>query len=374
MAASVLLKDELFNAQSVAKLSAEIAAVYPPFSQEDFEAEVTGSFALLELKERITHIATCLHRYLPSEYDKAIGIIVQALPQELDPTRHDDDFGEFIYAAYGEYVARYGCTSEHLECSLEALCEMTKRFSMEYAIRDFINAFAQETLEMLYELSHSPNYHQRRLVSEGLRPKLPWGKALCIDYREPLRHLDTLFDDPTRFVTRSVANHLNDIAKKDAAVVIETLKRWRASQRAAPKEMAFITRHALRTLVKQGHCEALEMLGYAIAPDIVVEPLQIACTEVCIGEALAFEVNVQASEAVKLMIDYIIYFRTQKGTFNAKVHKLKTLTAQEGEQIHLRKKHLFKANMTTRKLYAGEHKVALQINGKIYDEVAFLLQ
>jgi len=374
MAASVLLKDELFNAQSVAKLSAEIAAVYPPFSQEDFEAEVTGSFALLELKERITHIATCLHRYLPSEYDKAIGIIVQALPQELDPTRHDDDFGEFIYAAYGEYVARYGCTSEHLECSLEALCEMTKRFSMEYAIRDFINAFAQETLEMLYELSHSPNYHQRRLVSEGLRPKLPWGKALCIDYREPLRHLDTLFDDPARFVTRSVANHLNDIAKKDAAVVIETLKRWQASQRAAPKEMVFITRHALRTLVKQGHCEALEMLGYAIAPDIVVEPLQIVCTEVCIGEALAFEVRVQANEAVKLMIDYIIYFRTQKGTFNAKVHKLKTLAAQEGERIHLRKKHLFKANMTTRKLYAGEHKIALQVNGKIYDEVVFSLQ
>ena len=39
--------------------------------------------------------------------------------------------------------------------------------------------------------------------------------------------------------------------------------------------------------------------------------------------------------------------------------------------VILDKKHHFKANMTTRKLYAGEHKVELQINGKIYASIKF---
>ncbi len=371
---AALLKDVLFNAQTVSMLSAEIVAVYPAFARKAFYADVMVHFPELELKERITHIAVCLYRHLPCTYDTAVDIIVQALPQELDPACHDDDFGSFIYAAYGEYIARYGCTKEHVERSLEALCEITKRFYMEFAIREFVNAFTAETLEMLYMLSTAPNYHQRRLVSEGLRPKLPWGKALHIDYREPLRHLDNLFNDPTRFVTRSVANHLNDLSKMDAPLVLETLKRWQESQRAAPKEMAFITRHALRTLVKKGHGEALQMLGYTVNPNIAVAPLQIATKNVVIGDALEFEVTLHARERVKLMIDYVICFRTNKGTFTAKVHKLKTVALGKGAVIRLRKKHPFRVNMTTRKLYEGEHKVALQINGKRYDELSFALR
>jgi hypothetical protein len=40
----------------------------------------------------------------------------------------------------------------------------------------------------------------------------------------------------------------------------------------------------------------------------------------------------------------------------------------------VRKKHPFRANMSTRKLYEGEHRLALQINGKIYKEITFMLQ
>lgn len=103
---------------------------------------------------------------------------------------------------------------------------MTKRFSAEYSIRNFINTFPTETFEMLEDCSLSENYHERRLASEGCRPKLPWGKKLTIDYNFTIKLLDNLQMDKTRFVTRSVANHLNDISKIDALLVIETLKRW----------------------------------------------------------------------------------------------------------------------------------------------------
>jgi len=367
------LKDELFNSEKVEKLANEITKVYPSFKSSSFTKEVLSKFPSLELKERIYHIREMLYCYLPSAYDEAISIILKALPSELDPTKSDDDFGDFIYAPYGDYIATYGCSEEHLELSFFALEEITKRFSMEYAIRDFINAFPEETLARLYQLSTSTNYHQRRLVTEGLRPKLPWAKKLTIDYHEPLRHLYNLFFDPTRYVTRSVANHLNDIAKIDAPLVIEIVKKWKKSSKQGSKEIEFLLTHSLRTLVKDGNLDALELLGYASNPNIIVSSLTLANREVNIGEVLEFQVVIKAKEDVSLMVDYLLYFKNKKGLLNLKVHKLKRLTMKKGESITLKKRHPFRANMTTRKLYIGKHKVALQINGKGYDEVMFSL-
>ncbi len=129
-------------------------------------------------------------------------ILRQALPPELDPSKSDDDFGDFIYALYSEYVTAYGCNEEQLDFSLQALREISKRFSVEFAIRDFINNFPTQTLKMLEECAKSENYHERYLASEGLRPKLPWAKKLTIDYREPLKHLELLYSDRIRYVTR----------------------------------------------------------------------------------------------------------------------------------------------------------------------------
>ena len=367
------LKDALYNPEKVQKIATEIKAVYPDFKQEAFEKDVLDLFPKLELKERMFHIRDMLTLYLPTDYREAMNILLEALPKALDNTKSDDDFGDFIYAPYGEFVTLHGCRLEHLDFSLAALREISKRFSVEFAIRDFINAFPEETLAVLEACSLSDNYHERRLASEGLRPKLPWAKKLTINYSEPLIHLENLFDDNTRYVTRSVANHLNDIAKEDASLVIETLKRWKASGKQDPKEMDFILNHALRTLVKQGNEDALSLLGYMQNPDIKVSGFMIHKEEVSVGEALLFDFKVKAKEDTKLMIDYIIHFRTKAGTLSPKVHKLKKVSLKKGESLTLQKKHHFKANMTTRTLYEGEHKVELQINGTLYASSTFIL-
>ena len=131
------LKDILFNRTKVQRVAAEICQVYPRFREAEFVREVVTRFPRLELKARIAWIAECLRTFLPREYDRAVGILVRALPSPNDPTLSDDDFGDFIYAAYGEYVARNGCVPKHLKRSLAALREITQRFSAEDAIRYF---------------------------------------------------------------------------------------------------------------------------------------------------------------------------------------------------------------------------------------------
>jgi len=368
------LKDELFNAKKVEKIAMEIKAVYPPFDLYNFHHDTLEKFPKLELKERIYHIRDMLHKYLPNDYKEAIMILLEALPPELDTNKSDDDFGDFIYAPYSEYVTAYGCSEEHLEFSLQALREMTKRFSVEFAIRDFINMYPMQTLTMLETCAKSANYHERRLASESLRMKLPWAKKLEIDYREPLRHLELLYTDKTRYVTRSVANHLNDIAKVDPPLVLETLKRWQKSSKQEPKEMEFIISYALRTLVKQGNEEALAMLGYVKNPPIEIKDFHLQTPCVKIGEALEFEVDIVALDDVKLMVDYVVHFKTKVGKLSPKVHKLKKFELKKGEKIALKKKHPFKANMTTRTLYAGEHLLEVQINGTIVHSENFELK
>ena len=368
------LKDELFNLSKVTHLASEIKEVYPSFEADSFISDVVEKFSELELKERIYHIRDMLCKYLPNSYKEALSIVLKALPQELDNSKTDDDFGDFIYAPYSDFVATYGCSKEYLDISLNALREITKRFSVEFAIRDFINKYPKETFAMLEECAKSANYHERRLASEGLRPKLPWAKKIDIDYRKPISILDLLYTDKTRYVTRSVANHLNDISKIDSSLVLNTLKRWRSSNMQSSLEMSYIINHSLRTLVKQGSKDALEFLGYSKEPAINLRYVNINTPIVKIGQSLEFELEIQAQESVGLIVDYIVHYRSKNSKLSAKVHKLKKFNIAKEEAIVLKKKHLFRANMSTRKLYAGEHLLEIQINGTVVHKVGFILK
>ncbi len=365
------MKDALFNREKVSKIACEIGLVYKEFEEEAFKNEVLQMFPLLELKERIYHIRDMLAAFLPDDFQEATEILLRALPAELDETKRDDDFGDFIYASYGEFVRAFGCHDRYLDFSLLALAEITKRFSVEFAIRDFINHFPQETYAMLEACSVSKNYHQRRLASEGLRLTLPWAKKIEIDYHDNIPLLDNLYHDSCRFVTRSVANHLNDISKVDAELVLQTLQRWRKSGKQESKEMEYIITHTLRTLVKQGDEKTLEFLGFSANPLIKVRHFRLAGDAIMIGESLVFSFEIEAQKKESLVIDYILYFRSKAGKLNPKVHKLKKLIMIEGQSVKIEKKHRFKAGMTTRKYYAGEHKIALQINGKIVGTLTF---
>jgi 3-methyladenine DNA glycosylase AlkC len=141
----VALKDQLFHHGNVARIAAELAAVDPGFDAERFTERVVARFDELELKQRIAWIAVCLADQLPGDYRDAVEVLLVSLPVPCDPTLSDGDFGDFIYAPYSQFVANHGCTPTDLEFSLNALCEITTRFSAEDAIRPFINTFPDQT-------------------------------------------------------------------------------------------------------------------------------------------------------------------------------------------------------------------------------------
>jgi len=231
------LKDQLFNRERVTWLSDLFSTADSSFDGKAFVKAAVKPFPDLELKQRITHISETLDDFLDGDFRVAASQIVGALPPPLDPKLSDDDFGDFIFAPLGEFVARNGIASKHVAVSLKTLKELTKRFSMEYAIRDFLNVHPERTLKTLAKWSTDRNYHVRRLVSEGTRPKLPWGKGITIDPKEAVSLLDTLHADPTRYVTRSVCNHLNDLSKSDPKLVVGKLLAWRKEAQQTPEEL-----------------------------------------------------------------------------------------------------------------------------------------
>lgn len=370
----LLLKDQLFNPQKVAQIAGEIHGVYAGFAHDEFVREVIARFPELELKARIAWIADCLQQHLPEAYTDAVDILLQALPAPNNPDLSDDDFGDFIYAPYAHFVARNGCTQEYLTFSLRAIREMTMRFSAEDAIRYFINAFPQETMQQLLTWSTDTHYHVRRLCSEGTRPKLPWAQKITIPATAPLPILDNLYADKTRFVTRSVANHMNDIAKIDPDLTVDTLIRWQNTGKQQTKEMDFIVRHGLRTLVKQGNPRALELLGFAPADHVSIIDFAVPA-KVGMNTHLEFSFTIEAQEAMNALIDYTIHFQNKQGELKSKkVFKLNKLALAKQTPVVVSKRHLFRERMTTRTLYPGQHKIEIQVNGKVCARASFLLE
>lgn len=366
MASGFSLKDQLFNAEKTRYLAGLFAS--DQFDGAGFEARVMQRLPELELKERIAWIAECLAETVPGDLPEIAQTLTAALPPPLDPSLTDDDFGDFIFAPLGEWVVNVGI--DHPDLALDVLEELTQRFSMEWAIRPFLNRWPEQVLARMEIWCDHPSYHVRRLVSEGTRPRLPWGLAVGLDLSEPLPLLDRLHGDKTRYVTRSVANHLNDITKKHPDLVLDRLGQWERDGKQHADELRWMTGHALRGLVKSGHPEAMKMLGYDPEADLTVS-VEIK-QEARIGAALEFEVMVQGATGQPVLVDYIIHFLRPGGKVSAKVHKLKQ--AEIGQNgLALSKRHKLKGDATTFKLVPGVHRMEIQVNGRVRTGVDFEL-
>lgn len=362
----VLLKDQLFNEKVVHQLTDCMSKVYPTLDKLSFADDILKGFPERELKERMSWVREIIEKYLPDDYETTIDLLMTSL-------HHVKEAGDFTFSPYTDYVMVNGCTRAHLQLSLKAIGEFTKFFSGEFAIRRFINAFPEETYEQMEVWALSDHVEQRRLASEGLRPKLPWAVAIDFDYKKGAQILEHLYDDKERYVTRSVANHLNDISKIDADYVVGLLDKWQKSSKQTDKEMTYMIGHALRTSIKRGHINTLTFLGYGENPDIEVKPLNIHKKELTLGECLEFSFDIISKKEEGLIIDYKIIYPMAKQKKSEKVFKIKKVIMHPGDVITIEKKHLFK-QMTTKKLYSGVYKIAIQINGNIYRTGEFKLE
>ena len=355
------LKDYLFNAQTVGQLAQEYCAGIPSFDGALFEREALSGFGARELLQRLDWMADCIESQLSSDFPTLADQLEAAMPRQLDPALMDDDFGNFIHAVPGVLVVRHGLEN-YRERALDLLYVATQRFSMEFYIRPFLNRWPSETLTRLAIWAADENYHVRRLVSEGTRPKLPWAKSVTLTQDQTVPLLMVLHADQTRYVTRSVANHLNDIAKIDADRVIALLQGWAKAGTQSQKELDWMTRHGLRTLVKQGHVGALDLLGFRADAPVQVTA-RILTPVVVMGEAVSFEIEVTSETECRVLVDYRIGFARANEKRAEKVFKLKQGKVGHGAPLTVQKTHKLKADASTFKLFEGAHRITVQVNG-----------
>ncbi len=373
-----LLKNQ-YGLEVPQQLAQQLQAVWPAFDADGFMQRVQSQYESFELMGRGRFLGQLLGEFLPKDFPDAVDVLLKSVGEPLTTDR-SFSMSAFYYLPHTCFVAEYGL--EHFDVSMHAQYELTQRFTAEFSIRPFIERYPEQTLALLEEWASDDNYHVRRLVSEGTRPRLPWGKQLKGFMADPtpvLALLEALKDDPELYVRRSVANNLNDIGKDNPERLIEVCSRWMTEADALTPELKanreWLVKHALRTAVKRCDPAALAVLGYGA--DTALEALDVSgslsAAEARMGEAIEVLAELALSESagssgtaeLALMVDFRVHFVKANGSTSAKVFKLKKLTLKGGEQVSLSKK-LSLVKMSTRTLYPGTHKVELIVNGQSY--------
>lgn len=359
MSERTLMKDGLGEA-AMDRIASGLVQVFEGFDRKRFVSEGLDGIEALELKERVHHIIAVLHKYLPESFDEtAKGL--SALPEVWDRGDPDDPIRGFAMWPITDYVAEHGLESP--EVALGLLEKLTPLFSAEFAIRPFIERHPETTFAALEKWLEHEDEHCRRLVSEGTRPKLPWGIQLKGFVKDPsplFPLLEALRLDSSEYVRRSVANNLNDISKDHPDKLVKLCKRWQKQDKG---KTDWIIRHATRSLVKAGHPGVFTLLGYTESPNVKIDEFSLP-KQVAIGEALeiAFAVTSQA-KAQRFVLDYAIHFVKANGKTAPKVFKIKNCDLDNHQVLNITKSHSLKL-ITTRKYYPGEHVLAIHINGE----------
>lgn len=236
---------ELFGANLAEILAGKIKPVYPMFDDRGFVQAVKTRTIGKTYTQRIEAIADTLHEFLPQDYAKALAILMSILgPENPNQTGMFTHF--YWLMPVGKFIERHGLNN--FDISMQAIAEVTKRNTGEYAVRPYVRQNPQKALGYLKQWAQSDNFHLRRLASEGLRPKLPWAPKLDTFVNNPtpaFEILEILKEDPVRFVQKSVANHLTDYLKINPAPVRLLIKEWGAS---ADPNTQWIVKHATRKL------------------------------------------------------------------------------------------------------------------------------
>jgi hypothetical protein len=136
-----LLRD-VFNPAAVEQLGTDIARAWPAFDRVGFVSAINSQLADLSFGGRNVLIRDTLRAYLPPAFPEAVQILLSALGPAI-PDCELTGFDRFTVTSQNDFVAAYEL--EHLDLSLRALYEQTKRFTAEGAIRAFLQRYPEQT-------------------------------------------------------------------------------------------------------------------------------------------------------------------------------------------------------------------------------------
>lgn len=352
-----------FNPARFRQLAALLADVHPGFDRRRFVQLATRGLEPLSLLQRLRHGTHALHATLPADYPAALDVLHQLAPR-IDHS--------FVGLLLPDYVGVYG--RGHFDTSLAALRHFTRFSSGEFAIREFLRLDLPRTLAVMERWSRDPDEQVRRLASEGCRPRLPWSfrlAALVADPAPVAPILENLRADPSLYVRKSVANHLNDISKDHPGWMLARLARWDLSH----PHTQWIAKRAARTLLKAGDPRTLRLFHFAPRPAVRLTDFRLAPARLQLGQTLEFSFTLQstARQTQRLVVDYLIHYVKASGQTAPKVFKLREVVLAAGARQDLAKRQTLR-NFTTRRHYPGRHRLAVQVNGRRLGELPFDLR
>lgn len=355
------LKD-WFNVARYRQIASFLADAHPRFDLKRFMAVATAGLDELTLIQRVRRATEACHATLPSEFPQAVAVLKRIAPR----VQHG-----FVGIFLPDFVGQHG--HRHFEDSMEALKFFTPFSSAEFAIREFLKRDLTRTLAVMEIWSRDENEHVRRLASEGSRPRLPWSFRLEPIVAEPsltVRILENLRADPSLYVRKSVANHLNDISKDHPTWMLAKLQSWDLAHPATH----WIAKRAARTLIKAGNKPALALFNFGGRPAVTLRDFKVTPSRLKLGQVLEFSFTLTSvtRKPQQLAIDYLVHYVKASGGTAPKVFKLRETPLAPGETIHLRKRQTIR-NFTTRKHYPGRHRIEIQINGRILAGGDFVL-
>ena len=351
---------EWFNADRYRWFADELSALAPRFDRKKFLAHTLPGLDERSLLQRLLRTTEALRATLPADYAKSLGILEKLAPR----FQHN-----FVSLVLPDFVGLYG--HDDFDRSMDALAFFTRFGSAEFAIREFLKRDLPRTLTVMERWSRDENEHVRRLASEGCRPRLPWSFRLDALIRDPspvATILENLRADDSLYVRKSVANHLNDITKDHPDWTLATLRRWTTKH----PHTAWIARRALRTLIKAGHPEALALFGVKTGANVRVENFRLSANSIILGERLTFSCDIisTAKRTQRIVADYAVHYVKKSGDHSRKVFKLSEFDLPARGRVSISKTQRFQ-DFTTRKHYAGQHRIELLLNGRPVFDVAF---
>lgn len=356
----------IYDGDFVGTFAALVREAWPPFDTARFAELVTGDgWERLELKGRMRRITLSLGATLPQRYEEALEALCAI----------DERCTGLAYLIFPDFIEVYGRDEAHWELSMSMLRRFTRRSTSEFAIRPFILERPERTLAAMLEWAGSEDEHVRRLASEGCRPRLPWAPALPMLKRDPspaLPILEKLRKDESLYVRKSVANHLNDISKDNPDVVVAIAKRWFGTHPLTD----WIVRRGCRTLVKQAEPGVMALFGYGedggessagpLAEAARVHRFEPNRKEAAIGEEtlLRYDVELPPEAAGgRVRLEYSIDYVRPSGKLSHKRFLVMDKPVTPGTtRLQGSKRHAWR-ELSTRKLFPGEHRIALWING-----------
>ena len=364
-----LLK-HIYNTSFFDTYADALADVIPTFDKSIFLLSFhTAHWASLELKQRMAFLAHTTAKILPVGYQDKVKTILRLI-EALQKRGVKDQNLEYIFLA--DIITEYGL--DDLKTSLSAIEHITQFVSFEFAGRAFIIRYPKEMMRQMVKWTKHNHENVRRYASEGCRPRLPWGTKLVALVDDPspcIPVLEKLMDDPSLYVRKSVANHLNDISKDHPKLVVEYIIKWKDTSENAN----WILRHGARTLLKNGNHEVLHIFGTSRNLAYNIENFYLEHNQLTQNDPLAFSfsvTNLSENEAM-FRVEYNIWYVKSGGQRSKKIFKIAEKPILSHSKQEFKKQHRFQ-DLTTRRHYAGIHKISIVVNGNESEPLAFELK